>query len=201
MNRIHHWICSSNRWKRTLSNEAFPRVLDGVGLGKNVLEVGPGPGLTTDLLRLRCERVTCLELDPLFASPLCRRMQNKNVTVVEGDAAEMPCANGEFTAVVSLTMLHHVPSAILQDRLFTEVRRVLRPGGVFVGMDAIDTWSLRLMHWGDTLVPVDPAHLAPRLRSADFEGVIVESEKRAFRFSARRPSDQPRFMTAFEGER
>ena len=188
MNRIHHWICSSNRWKRTLANEVFPRVLDGFDLGKNVLEVGPGPGLTTELLRVRCEHLTCLELDPVFASPLRERMQNKNVTVVDGDATEMPFRDGEFTAAVSLTMLHHVPTPTLQDRLFAEVRRVLRPGGFFFGMDAVDTWSLRLMHWGDTLVPVDPEHLEPRLTKAGFENVIVETEKRAFRFSAARPA-------------
>jgi ubiquinone/menaquinone biosynthesis C-methylase UbiE len=75
-------------------------------------------------------------------------MQNNNVTVVDGDATEMPFGDGEFTAAVSLTMLHHVPTPMLQDRLFAEVRRVLQPGGLFVGMDAVDTWSLHLMHWG-----------------------------------------------------
>jgi len=169
--------------KRELSTS----VLDGFDLGKNVLEVGPGPGLTTELLRLRCEHLTCLELDPVFASPLRQRMQNKNVTVIDGDATEMPFRDGEFTAAVSLTMLHHVPTPTLQDRLFAEVRRVLQPGGVFVGMDAVDTWSLRLMHWGDTLVPVDPEHLEPRLTKAGFENVLVETEKRAFRFSAACP--------------
>ena len=187
MNRIHHWICSGKRWKRILVNEVFPRVLDGFALGKHVLEIGPGPGLTTDLLRLRCERLTCLELDPVFAAPLRQRMQNTNVTVVEGDATNMPFADGEFTAAVSLTMLHHIPTAMLQDRLFGEVHRVLRPGAVFVGMDAVNTWTLRLMHWGDTLVPIDPVHLEPRLRRAGFEDVLVEAEKRAFRFSAKRP--------------
>jgi hypothetical protein len=33
MNRIHHWICSSNRWKQSLENEVFPRVLDIADLG------------------------------------------------------------------------------------------------------------------------------------------------------------------------
>lgn len=187
MNRIHHWICSSNRWKRTLATEVLPRVLDGFEVGKNVLEVGPGPGLTTELLRLRCDRLTCLELDPVFASPLRQRLQNTNVTVVDGDATDMPFGDRQFTAAVSLTMLHHVPTPALQDRLFSEVHRVLQPGAVFIGMDAVDTWSLRVMHWGDTLVPIDPACLEPRLRRAGFEDVIVEAEKRAFRFSARRP--------------
>lgn len=184
MNRIHHWVCSSKRWKRVLENEVFPRVFEDVDLGKNVLEVGPGPGLTTELLRSRC-RLTCLELDPVFAAPLRQRMQNTNVTVVEGDATDMPFPDGEFTAAVSLTMRHHVPTPMLQDRLFGEVHRVLRPGAVFVGMDAADTWSLRLMHWGDTLVPIDPAHLEPRLRRAGFDDVLIEAEKRAFRFFAK----------------
>ena len=188
MNRIHHWICSSNPWKRTLANEVFPRVLDGVDLGNDVLEVGPGPGLTTELLRARCERLPCLELDPVFALPLRQRMQDTNVTVVDGDANNMPFGDAEFTAAVSLTMLHHVPTPMLQDQLFREVHRVLQAGGVFIGMDAVDTWTLRLMHWGDTLVPIDPAHLEPRLRRAGFEDVTVETEKRAFRFSARRPA-------------
>lgn len=188
MNRLHHWICSSGRWKRTLENEVFPRVFHGIDLGENVLEIGPGPGLTTNLLRLRCQRLTCLELDPVFAVPLRERMQSTNVTVVEGDATKVPFADGDFTAAVSLTMLHHVPAPALQDQLFAEVRRVLRPGGVFVGMDAVDTWALRLMHWGDTLVPIDPAHLAPRLRNAGFESPLIETERRAFRFSAKCPT-------------
>jgi ubiquinone/menaquinone biosynthesis C-methylase UbiE len=88
-------------------------------------------------------------------------MQNTIVTVIEGDATDMPFGDGEFTAADSLTMVRHVPTAMLQDRLFTEIHRVLRRGGVFVSMNAVDTWSLRLMHWGDTLVPVDPEHLEP----------------------------------------
>jgi ubiquinone/menaquinone biosynthesis C-methylase UbiE len=116
-------------------------------------------------------------------------MQDKNVIVVDGDATTMPFGDREFTAAVSLTMLHHVPTPVLQDRLFSEVRRVLQPGGIFVGMDVVDTWSLRLMHWGNTLVPIDPIHLEPRLRRAGFENVIVEKDNRAFRFSATRPAE------------
>ena len=187
MNRIHNWICSSKRWRRILAQEVFPRVFDGVELGEHVLEIGPGPGLTTDLLRTRCERLSCLELDPVFAAPLRERTQNTNVTVVEGDATRTPFSDGEFTSAVSLTMLHHVPSPMLQDRLFAEVHRVLQRGGIFVGMDTVNTWSLRLMHWADTVFPVDPAHLEPRLRAVGFDDVVIETERRAFRFSAKRP--------------
>jgi hypothetical protein len=31
-------------------------------------------------------------------------------------------------------MLHHMPSPRRQDRLFAEIRRVLQPGGILVGV-------------------------------------------------------------------
>lgn len=189
MNRIHHWICSSSRWKRTLADKALPWVLNGVDLGGNVLEVGPGPGLTTELLRARYDRLTCIEIDPKFALPLQARMQNTNVTVIQGDATSMEFPDAMFSGAVSLTMLHHVPSQALQDRLLIEVCRVLRPGGVFAGMDAVQSWGLRLIHIGDTLVPIDPATFGARLEAAGFRHISIGVDRWAFRFCARRPAE------------
>jgi len=88
----------------------------------------------------------------------------------------------------SFTMLHHVPSSDLQDRLFAEARRVLRPGGIFAGSDS--GWSVRmwLYHIADTLVPLDPKRLPERLRTAGFKEVSVEANGGRFRFRARRPA-------------
>jgi 16S rRNA A1518/A1519 N6-dimethyltransferase RsmA/KsgA/DIM1 with predicted DNA glycosylase/AP lyase activity len=47
----------------------------GVDLGANVLEVGPGPGLATDILRRRFANLTCIEIDPLLAGSLSERME------------------------------------------------------------------------------------------------------------------------------
>ena len=63
MNRLHHWICSSARWRNTLE-QRVPWVLAGTELGDDVLEVGPGPGLTSDLLRAKVLRLTAIEADP-----------------------------------------------------------------------------------------------------------------------------------------
>lgn len=49
----------------------------------------------------------------------------------------MPYADRTFSGVVAFTVLRHVPSQKLQDRLFAEVHRVLRPGGDFVGTDGM----------------------------------------------------------------
>lgn len=160
--------------------------MDGVDLGPDVLEVGPGPGLTTDILRCQFQRVTSLEIDPRLASALRHRMQGTNVRVLEGNAAAMPFADRSFTGAVAFTMLHHVPSVGLQDRLLAEVRRVLRPGGTFVGSDSLWSRMFQVFHWFDTMVVVDPASFGGRLKSAGFTDVAIEVGERAFRFVARR---------------
>jgi SAM-dependent methyltransferase len=82
------------------------------------------------------------------------------------------------------TMLHHVPSADLQDQLLAEVRRVLRPGGLLAGTDSPETPSRRELHEGDVYLPVDPAGLADRLLAAGFATAIVEEGEQSFRFRA-----------------
>jgi SAM-dependent methyltransferase len=186
MNRVHRWFCQSARWKTAVERYIFPWVLDGVDLGPDVIEVGPGPGITTDLLRTRVERLTCIEIDRALAGSLSRRMAGLNVTVLCEDATAIPLPDETFDGAVSLTMLHHVPSAALQDRLLAEVARVLRPGGVFAGTDSISSPLFRLMHVFDTMVVVDPDGLPGRLEAAGFEDVHVDVNQYAFRFRARR---------------
>lgn len=100
----------------------------------------------------------------------------------------MPLADRSFDAAVCFTMLHHVPSAALQDQLLREVARVLRPSGTFAGTDSLYSRSFRLLHLFDTMMPVDPDTFSPRLRAAGFEDVFVEVMKPyAFRFRARKP--------------
>jgi SAM-dependent methyltransferase len=185
MNRFHRWYCRTTHWQRTVREDLMPWVLRDADLGSRVLEVGPGPGLTTDVLRARVPALTALEIDPHLAAALRARTQDTNVTVVEGDGTAMPFPDGTFTGAVSCTMLHHVPSPDLQDRLLAEVRRVLRPGAVFVGSDSLTSLVFRLAHWFDTMVLVDPATFAARLARAGFTDVAVRVGSGAFRFRAR----------------
>lgn len=184
MNRIHRWYCKSPFWRKALDTGLVPWALKGADLGDDVLEVGPGPGLTTDLLRQRFSRITSIEIDPKLAASLAGRLKNTAVRVVEGDATDMPFEDQSFTGAVSFTMLHHVPSHQLQDRLLKEVHRVLKPGGVFVGTDS--TWSrlFQLFHVFDTMVVVDPNTFEGRLKAAGFSDVRVDLARRAFRFRA-----------------
>lgn len=187
MNRFHRWFCRTSYWKKALTDGIIPWALKHAELGENVLEVGPGPGMTTDILRARLPHLTSIEIDSRLAGALKQRMQGTNVKVIEGDATAMPFADGSFSGAVSFTMLHHVPSPVLQDRLIAEVYRVLKPGGVFAGSDSRWSVGFHLIHLWDTMVIVDPEMFAARLTAVGFTDISVESAKRAFRFYARRP--------------
>ena len=187
MNLAHRWLCRSAYWRKAVETYILPWVLDGLDIGANVLEVGPGPGVTTDLLRGRVERLTCVEIDHALADSLSRRMSGHNVTVVRQDATAMPFPNAAFDGAVSFTMIHHVSSEAMQNRLLAEVARVLRPGGVFAGTDSLYSRSFRLLHLFDTMVVVDPCTFPERLRKAGFDDVQVDVLKPyAFRFRARK---------------
>ena len=123
MNLVHRWLCRSPRWRRTVETQLLPWSLDGIDLGNNVLEIGPGPGVTTDLLRTRVSKLTCVEIDQALAGSLSARMAGTNVTVRREDATAMSLPDASFDGAVCFTMLHHVPSATLQDRLLSEVAR------------------------------------------------------------------------------
>lgn len=168
--------------------ERLPWVVGDTDLGPNVLEIGPGPGLTTDLLRTSVPRLTALEIDAALARSLSSRLKGSNVEVIEGDATEMPFRDSEFSGAVSFTMLHHIPSHNLQNKVLAEVLRILKPGGFFVGSDSLQSCFMKIIHFRDTLVPVNPDTFAARLESAGFEVWEVRKNSQAFRFLARRPS-------------
>lgn len=152
MNILHRWCCRSRPWARAVDRWLVPWALDGVDLGAQVVEIGPGYGATTRALLRRVPQLTAVEIDPELAARL-RDLFSGAVTVVHGDGTSMPLQAGSASGVVCFTMLHHVPSPQLQDRLFADAYRVLRPGGVFAGSDSVATPLFRLLHVGDTSSP------------------------------------------------
>jgi SAM-dependent methyltransferase len=139
VNLLHRCLCSSSRWRQTVEAHVLPWTLEDLELGSKVLEVGSGYGATTELLRSKVAHLTCVEVHPGLAEKLRHRTRGQNVTVLCEDATAMSLPDAAFDAVVCFTMLHHIPSVALQDRLLAEVARVVRPGGLFAGTDSLDS--------------------------------------------------------------
>ncbi|MCP2261741.1 Methyltransferase domain-containing protein [Streptoalloteichus tenebrarius] len=188
MNRLHRWLCRSELWARGVERHTIPWTLEGVDLGADVLEIGPGYGATTRVLVRRAPRLTALELDAALAAGL-RERHGDAVQVVHGDGTRMPLADARFSGVVCFTMLHHVPTPGSQDQIFAEAHRVLRPGGVFAGADDVHSLGFRLAHLGDTYMPIDPDTLGDRLYRVGFADIRVTLRRGTFRFRARKRAE------------
>lgn len=189
MNSVHNVLCSSGWWARRAEFELIPFGLKGVDAGDDVLEIGPGFGATTRVLVQRFGRVNVLELDARY----CRRLRaslGDAVTVTQGDATRLPYEDGRFSSVLCFTMLHHIPSLDLQDRAFSEIARVLRPGGTFAGTDSLGNGLVfKLIHIGDTLNLIDPETLPRRLEAAGMVGPEVKVGGGRFGGRRRRPAE------------
>jgi ubiquinone/menaquinone biosynthesis C-methylase UbiE len=186
MNLLHRWLCSSSPWKKRVGEHILPWALEGLELGPNLLEVGPGYGAVTERLCSRVDQLTCVEIDRKLAEELRLRSQCQNLTVLCESATHMSCRDSSFDGVVCFSMLHHVPSAVLQDQLLAEVTRVLRPGGIFAGTDSRYSRLFGLLHLFDTMVVVEPSSFSDRLRAAGFEDIQVDVAPGMFRFRGRK---------------
>ena len=155
-------------------------------LGEHVLELGAGAGPATMELAGRAPRVTSLEYDHQSALKLHTRVMYSSVSVIQGDAAALPFPDTTFSTAIAILMLHHLKSPELQDRAFSEIHRVLRPGGVFLAFDIPNGWIHRVGHIRSTFVPLDPATAAQRLMASGLSKVTLDARSGGFLIRALR---------------
>ena len=187
MNSNHEKLCPSPEWAQYLQQDVLPSVTSQVDLGAHMLEIGPGPGAATDWLRHKVDRLTVLEIDPVAAAKLSERFGGSNVEVVVGDATQAAYPDGTFDSIGSFTMLHHIPTAALQNKILAEAFRMLKPGGVLVASDSLASNDLHHFHVDDTYNPIDPSSAFCRLQVAGFDQITVIVDD-VLKFIARKPA-------------
>ncbi|MEA2196713.1 MAG: hypothetical protein QOJ25_764 [Solirubrobacteraceae bacterium] len=100
------------------------------------LEIGAGTGyFSLNLLQAGVlEEATCTDISPGMVATLAAnaRRLGLNVRAARADAESLPFGDESFDLVFGHAVLHHLPDL---PRAFTELHRVLRPGGqiVFAG--------------------------------------------------------------------
>lgn len=103
--------------------------------GKRVLEIGLGYGTLGSVLVDRGARYTGVDISPGPVDMMRHRIalagREAECDARQASALALPFTDGEFDVVVSIGCLHHTGDLAAA---LTEVRRVLRPGGVAVIM-------------------------------------------------------------------
>ncbi len=186
MNSNHEKLCPSPEWAAYLQQDVLPAVTSQVDLGAHMLEIGPGPGAATDWLRHKVSRLTVLEVDPIAAAKLSERFAGTNVEVAVGDATQAAYPDETFDSIGSFTMLHHVPTAALQNKILAQAFRMLKPGGALVASDSLASNDLHHFHVDDTYNPIDPSAALCRLQVAGFDKITVIVDD-VLKFIARKP--------------
>ena len=123
-----HWWYSGRR-------ALVRRLVRGVPAGRAV-DVGPGPGGNSAVLRVLGWEVTGVELTETGAQ-LCA---SRDVPVVRGDATRLPIRDQSIDLVMSTDVWEHVED---HEQVARESFRVLRPGGrLLVAVPAgMSLWS------------------------------------------------------------
>lgn len=101
-----------------------------------VLELGCGTGSMTKNVRLAFSsaEIVATDLSEPYLKKARRRL--KGVQFVEADAAKLPFKDEAYDLVYSVFMFHELPREV-RNPVIQEVKRVLKPGGIFFYVDSL----------------------------------------------------------------
>jgi ubiquinone biosynthesis O-methyltransferase len=180
------WWDGRTPWLRTLQNLvparlAFFDPIVGDWHGKDVLDVGCGGGFMAVALAERGARVMGIDPSKRGVASALRAAERRSVPIAccVGRGESLPVHDDAFDIVVCVDVLEHVADV---DRVIREVRRVLRPGGLFLFdtinrnplasfvMVVLAETLLRLLPAGahDPALFIRPAELRQKLEAAGF---------------------------------
>jgi SAM-dependent methyltransferase len=118
---------------------AAPFLDAGCGTGLNLRHLPPGS--------------TGIDINPRNVTLVQQRLPEQRIVL--GDIEAMPFEDASFATVLCTEVLEHVPDTA---RAIAEIRRVLRPGGVFIGSTPTHSPIWRLRFLSSTCPHDEPFH-------------------------------------------
>lgn len=92
-----------------------------------LLDIGSSTGIIDNILSAKFKKVVGSDIDNGAVNYAKKTFKNKNLEFQMGDAMNMQFKDNSFDVVICAQVYEHVPD---QKKLFSEIYRVLKPGGV-----------------------------------------------------------------------
>ena len=139
--------------------------------GAPIADLGCGPGHVAAWLADWGVAAVGIDLSPAMIA--VGRREYPQVEFRVGDLLALPAADGEFGAAIAFYSIIHLEPGELP-RAFEEIRRVLRPGGLFLVAFHIGAEVRHLDEWWGHAVDVDfrffqPPEIAGAIERAGFQ--------------------------------
>jgi SAM-dependent methyltransferase len=186
-----------------LASHAVRHLLDAAQLTSDsrALEVGCGPGHITAMMAETGATVTGVDLVPAMIA--LARTLHPEIAFVEANAEQLPFADDTFDAVLINFAIHHFARP---DAVFTEIRRVLAPGGRFVFAGPIEQFGFGAFIAGltahHTMEVLAHGPLYLEATREDYENLVKEAgfasyEVAVHQLTLRVPSLEPVLQTGW----
>lgn len=183
MSRLEAAFCRSYPWRFVARRLVLPWALMGEVLQGSVLEIGGGSGASAAelLRRFPAVSLTVTDVDARMVEQARELLRpfGQRAAARQADATALPFADGEFEAVISLLMLHHVGA---WEKALAETVRVLIPGGRLLACDFLDGGLLRgseRLVGSAAVRPIAWSRLQDVLRELPLEEVTARTTGRA----------------------
>lgn len=174
------------------------RLVEAIGSAAagTILDVACGPGIVTAALAERAHEVIAFDLTPEMlrkAAQRCAKAGLSNVKFEQGSATDLPFAENFFDAVVTRLAIHHFTEP---RRVFDEMFRVLRPGGILAVADVVSSEDAEESALQNAIeVLRDPSHVCMLPGSE----LLAMAQAAGFDIEAQTTWDKPRAFKEWVG--
>jgi SAM-dependent methyltransferase len=129
---LETWTRCSSSYLDTwgvLTNKMLPELVKATNIksGDRVLDIGCGPGNSSNLINEIGAEVTGIDFSQKMVDVAIANYPK--ITFQQADAENIPIPDNAFDVIIANYVVHHLPNP---EKVFSEISRVLQPGGRFV---------------------------------------------------------------------
>jgi ubiquinone/menaquinone biosynthesis C-methylase UbiE len=143
---------------KTEKNARIIKRFFGGQAGIRGIDLGCGTGEYANSLQQRCAGITVDGMDSSARQIELARSKGFKNTFIHASMTQNDAPAHSYDFAYAINSIHHLPSVEAQATMFQEVRRILRPGGIFI---------IHEMNTRNPLIGFYLNHVFPRIRNID----------------------------------